>query len=354
MKNYRFKVAVVSFLIVLVFSNIPASGAANLQNTKCPKIGKISTIENTKYICTKTKTKFVWKKLVNKATPTTVPTKLSPEDLKLEQYFNEISKLMDNTIATADLSINIDSKLQNSIWAQDSVASIKSATKLLQALGLTPKETIKIYISWGSEYRSQYLPSSCNWNSGGGACGPGQLFADLKWFADNGPYGGVEKSYFSEQDKFRIVANVPHELAHLAQIEASSAISTNFTKDLPAWLREGAAEYFKFISYAYENKMTYKRLHDLYAGNQASKCLSYPLSEITGQGSYSHSCEYTKGLFAVEYMILKFGSIDSMFSMNKTAGNDMESKFQKAYGISQKNFEEEADRYFAQVIANAN
>lgn len=179
------------------------------------------------------------------------------------------------------------------------------------------------------------------------------IFADLKWFADNWGYGGAEKTYKSEMDKFTISANIPHEIGHFGQSEVAMAIgNADSWKYLPPWLREGGAEYFKFLSSAYDRKVTYKSLHDLYLLNGGNRCANILLAQMNEQDSKTDGCEYGKGLFATEYLVLKTGRVDAPLLMNTKIGTDTASIFKSAYGFSLSDFNREADAYYLKLISS--
>lgn len=346
------KFSAVLISLTLALSSAPNALASNVANGKCPSAGRATTIGGTKYICTKSGKKLIWKKSVTK--PVAPTTNQSSEDLKLEAIFNTIAAKMDQATPKFDISVNVDPILSNSKWSSDSIASIGTATKVLSALGIDKGQPMKIYLSWGAEYKNQFLPDYCKvGSSGGGSCGQtGILFADLKWFADNWGYGGVEGPYRSEMDKFSFTANLPHEIAHYGQTEAALAVgNTAYWMYTPPWLREGGAEYFKLLSSAYDNKRTYKSLHDLYVLNGIGSCSKFPLSKISPKDSNSDGCEYGKGLLAVEYLVLKVGKPEALFMMQKTSGADTASIFEKTFGFSLSEFEKEADEYFLRVTA---
>jgi hypothetical protein len=345
------KFLAVSISLTLALVSSPSALGANVANGKCPSAGRATTLGGTKYICTKSGKKLIWKKVKTK--PVAESANQSSEDSKLEAIFNGIAAKMDEASPKFDISINVDPLLSTSKWSNDSVSSIGSATKLLTAMGIEKGQPMKIYLSWGPEYKNQFVPDYCKFGGGGGSCGQtGILFADLKWFAESWGYGTQEAPYKSEMDQFTITANLPHEIAHYAQTEAALAVgNTDYWMYAPPWLREGGAEYFKLLSSAYDNKKTYKTLHDLYVRNGTERCSKFPLSKITPQDSNSDGCEYGKGLLAVEYLILKVGSPDALFMMHKTSGVDSASIFKKAYGFSLAEFEKEADEYFARVTA---
>jgi len=338
--------------LTLALSSAPNAFAANVADGKCISAGKAATIGGAKYICTKSGKKLIWKKK-SAAKPTASTASQSNEMAKLELIFNDIAEKMNQAKPKFDISVNVDPLLSNSQWSKDSVSSIGSATKLLTAMDIQRGQPMKIYLSWGPEYKNQFVPDYCKFGGGGGSCGQtGILFADLKWFAESWGYGSKEAPYKSEMDEFTIAANLPHEIAHYAQTEAALAAgNADYWMYAPPWLREGGAEYFKLLSSAYDKKKTYKSLHDLYVRNGTERCSKFPLSKITPQDSKSDGCEYGKGLLAVEYLILKVGSPDALFMMYKTSGTNSAAIFKKAYGFSLAEFEKEADEYFLRVTA---
>lgn len=336
------KVISVGLCSVILLIQAPIAVAAIQPNGKCPSLGKTVVMNGVKYTCVKNGANQVWSK----------NSKSNFDDLKLEALFNGIKIKMASAQPMFSVSINTDPKLSKSAWAKDSVSAIGSSLKLLQALKVESAKEIKIFLSWGGEYKDPFLPDYCRNPSGGGSCGQtGIMFADLKWFATNWGYGGVEKPYKSEMDKFSITANIPHEIGHYGMTEIAMAANNNsYWMYLPPWLREGGAEYFKLLTMAYEKNVTYKSLHDLYLTNSGDRCGSLPLSKMTEQDSKTDGCEYSKGLFAVEYLTLKVGKIDALFLMNKATGTDTAQIFKDAYGFSLVDFNKEADAYYAKLL----
>jgi hypothetical protein len=174
----------------------------------------------------------------------------------------------------------------------------------------------------------------------------------LNWFATSWGYGSTEKPYKSEMDKFTISANLPHEIAHFGHSEVAMALgNADYWKYTPPWLREGGAEYFKLLSTTYDRKVTYKSLHDLYLLNGGDRCTNISLSQMTNQDSKTDGCEYGKGLFATEYLVLKTGRSDAPFIMNQIAGTDTATIFKSSYGFSLSDFNKEADAYYLKLIS---
>ena len=338
---------------LLAISNSQSAYSATAKaGAICSKSGALATVNKIKYQCTKTGKKLIWVKVpMAAASPT--PTKTdspSAEVLKVQQLITQLSTKISRTDSPIQVTLLIDPKLSKSKWSADSVASIKMALKVLTALDLKPANQLKLVISQGPEFRDMHTPESCHWDSGGGSCGQGIMFADLAWFAKSLGYSSGESSYLSEMDKFTITANVPHEIGHVAQ-DAVAATNNNFNywKLNPAWLREGSAEIFKLITYSIDNQIAYIRLHDLYASHLWYGCKDFSLSKLNGQGSYEYGCEYAKGLFATELLISKVGSFDALMNFYKIEGDSTPEIFKKAYKLDLATFEAEADAYFLKV-----
>lgn len=348
-KNLRSKLLfLLVFTIVIQVSQSSLSQAANSANGSCPTLGKSTTISGTKYTCVKDGKKQIWKKSV------VAPAQVT-YDQKLESISDALKAKLKYAKSEVNLSLNIDPLLADSQWSRDSVASIPTANKLLAVLGVKPINQQKIYISWGDGFKNQFIPSYCQFPSGGGSCGQtGIIFANLKWFADSWGYSGVEAPYKWEMDKFTITANLPHEIGHYGQEEAAAGIGNkDYWMYEPSWLREGVPEYFKLLATAYDSNVTYKKLHDMYLVNSGAKrCNKHTLLAMSEKNYNSDGCEYTKGLFAAEYLVIKTGRADSIFNMERAIGIDAASIFEKAYGFSLASFCTEADEYFAKITAN--
>ncbi len=335
--------------LALALSSGASASAANLANSKCPSAGKKTAIAGAKYICTKSGKKLIWKKAVAKEAVSTVNQ--SDEITKLEAIYDSLKPKIAEAAPTYEYTHFVDPLLKDSAWTKESLASTETARKLLAVLGVPPTKKLQIYFSWGLDFAKPTLPSYCQTStSPGGYCGQtGIIFTNNKSFATDWGYGGEEKPYKSEMDKFSITANVAHEIGHYGQ--DASANNPEYWLYTPGWFREGGAEYFKFLAYAYDNRVTYKYLHDLYVAAGTERCVNYPLLGMSKEGSNSNGCEYTKGLFAIEYLVLKTGNPSAIFALNKTIGEDTATIFKNAYGFTLESFGKEVDAYFSSVIA---
>jgi hypothetical protein len=276
---------------------------------------------------------------------------LSPQMKYLDQL---ISSVRPGVLASDyDIAaVLVDPKLQGSGWANDSASNLTTSLKLLRYLGHSSPFPLKVYISSGPEFKNQYIPVSCQYSGGGGSCGGGILFADTQWWADMWRVADETKSkYPDETNKLSFIANLPHEIGHVLHESAKYKTESQDINLQPAWLREGSADFFKLATYSIQNDIPYSTLR-----TQALKywkyCKSVKLETLTGQGSTKSGCEYTNGVVAVEYLIWKTGSLDSLFTFVKTPGTSQAEIFQNAFGLGQASFQKEADEYFVSSTAD--
>lgn len=348
MKFQKFNISVLC-LVLLSFTFSSAS-AASIEKSKCQKLGSTTSQNGIVYLCSKSSRGPIWtvKKVVSKPTSST-------SNIQLEEFATSMGKLMKSAAASSDISIHTDPKLADSNWNRDIQSGIQSAQKLMAVFGVDYKNHGDLYVSWGTDFLSKDLPAWCIGKSLGGSCGNGKIFADLKFAVSNWGYGDAEQPYKSEMDKFIINANIPHEMGHLSQEQAAQSSGNPETYHfMPSWLREGGAEYFKFLTYSYDQKVTYSHLHDLYLNSGAQYCLKSKILQSTSPDGLGDSCEYTKGLFAVEYLTLKTGKPDAFLQFVKTSGTNAEDTFLKAYGMKFTDFAKGADDYFASLFPKTN
>ena len=254
----------------------------------------------------------------------------------------------------SNINIKIDPKITNSLWTKNSIATISSADQILDGFGLHLVDPLNLYISWGPEFRNKYTPVSCHYDAGGGSCGNGDIWADLQWFAGKGSAISAAESTPDALSQLGIAANIPHELAHEAQqLSGKTAGNPDYWKIQPAWYREGSAEFFKLLAYSKATGKSYESLHSIYAASVGKFCSSVHLSDLTSQGSYSNGCEYSKGIFAVEYLMSKTGNIKLLFTPETKMGGDFSQVFAESYGLNLSQFSAEVDSYFDRVVSLA-
>ena len=287
------------------------------------------------------------------AAPATTAKKSAQLSPQLKYVDQLISSIKPKVLASdyENVDVMVDPILKNSGWAKDSISNLTTSLKLLRYLGYSSPVPIHAYISWGPAFKNQYVPVSCQYNSGGGSCGNGILFADVKWFTDMWGFKDKTKSKYPDAStKVDVSANLPHEIGHVLQESASSGTESQGKNLQPAWLREGSAEFFKLATYSIQNNIPYSTLR-----NQALKywkyCKGVKLESLAGQGSYKSSCEYVHGLVAIEYLLWKKKSLEILTMYQKTSGTSQSEIFLNAFGLNQSSFQKEADKYFVAVTA---
>jgi hypothetical protein len=244
------------------------------------------------------------------------------------------------------VTVEVDPALKGTGWAMDTTSNLTTALKLLAYLGFKSPDSLRAYISWGTDFRNQYIPSTCQYNAGGGSCGGGIMFADVKWFIDQWNWIDPSRSKYPDAStKVDVTANLPHEIGHVLQ-ESSLRSSGLIDQGLePAWLREGGAEFFKILTYSIQNNISYSTLRTQHL-RYWKQCKGVKLASLTGNGSYNNGCEYTDGFVAVEYLIWKRHSLDPLYRFQQTPGGSQGKIFQGAFGADQVAFQKEADSYF--------
>jgi hypothetical protein len=273
------------------------------------------------------------------------PPKLSPQ-LKLIDGLISSIKSQVKVQSPESITVLIDPPLVGSGWAADTTSNLGTALKLLRFFGFSSSDPLKAYVSWGPEFKNQFVPEHCRWNSGGGSCGKGVMFADIKWFTDMWNWKDSSKSKYPDLlGKISVSANLPHEIGHVLQESAGEKSGTHPELINPAWLREGTAEFFKLMTYSIQNNVTYSSLRNQYL-KYWGYCKNVKLEGLTSQESYKNSCEYTSGLVAVEYLIWKKKSLDALYSFQLASGSTQSSRFQNAFNLTQTSFQKEADKYF--------
>jgi hypothetical protein len=269
---------------------------------------------------------------------------LSPQMKYLDQLVNSIKpEVLASEYDTA--TVSIDPILKGKGWAKDSTSNLTTSLKLLRYFGYSPVYPIRAYISWGPSFKNKFIPVYCQYSGGGGYCGEGIMFADVKWFADMWQSKDKSKSkYPDETNKVAFLANLPHEIGHVLQESAKYKTESQNKNLQPAWLREGSAEFFKLASYSIQNDIPYSTLRNDYL-KYWKYCKGVKLETLTGQGSSKSNCEYNNGLVALEYLIWKTQSLDALFIFPKTSGANQAEVFQNAFGFNQSAFQKEADKY---------
>jgi hypothetical protein len=275
--------------------------------------------------------------------------KINPKSSPQLAYIDQLIQSIKTEVrgqAAESLTVTVDPILKGAGWAKDSTANLDTALKLLHYFGFTSTQPLNAYISWGPGFRNKFTPISCHGNSGGGSCGNGIMFADIKWFTDSWGFTDPSKSQYPDAlAKISVAANLPHEIGHVLQESAGEKSGTHPESMNPMWLREGTAEFYKLITYSIQNNIPYSTARMQYL-KYWKYCKDIKLQTLTSQGSSSNGCEYTRGLVAVEYLVWKKKSLNSLFAFQLASGSTQAERFQNAFKFSQVKYQIEADKYF--------
>lgn len=348
-KKFRtLKFAMKKFLCLLVILTCISSSTANadqrtLQGASCTQAGKIKKIGTSTYSCQKNGKKFRWQLISQPIATKTLHTVLDKGLVQLQER-------IDSNFDKVAINIITEPGLENYLWTKDSIGSIGSAKQLLSAFQALPQDPLDAYVVWDINFIKPYINSGCfSWapTSGGGACGPKVMWANLKWFGENIQVNNPNEmtNYLSESKKQWILANLQHEMAHVGQHVIAERNKTD-KESTPAWIREGEAEVFKVLAYANQFNITYSKSRSIYFGESYFRCSSESLENLAEPRSYSSACEYDNGLLGIEFLIQKVGDIQALFWWDQRAkGADLREKFKNAYGLDYDLFIAEANSY---------
>ncbi len=193
---------------------------------------------------------------------------------------------------------------------------------LLAKMGYDLKTSSKIYIGWDWNWMQQYMPrdSWCyegSW-AGGGYCGQGVNFVNLKFIADVQRTGGKEIEWPSPEIELAMTATLSHELSHQAQGELAESTGQRNISIYPAWLREGGANLFKTVVYARTKKISYVDARELFFRMTDKGCANTPLMEMLMSDNHPNKCNYTGGYVASEALIARDKNMTALFRFGGT------------------------------------
>lgn len=276
---------------------------------------------------------------------------LSPQLKYLDQLINSIRpEVLASEYDMA--SVLVDPELKDSGWAKDSTSNLNTSLKLMRYFGYSPTHPVRVYVSSTPTFLNRYIPFNCDTSGGGGSCGGGIVFANIKWWNDMWKVDDETKSkYPDETNKLAFIANLPHEIGHVLHESVKYKSEAQNINLQPAWLREGSVDFFKMATYSIQNDIPYSTLRTQHLKYWVH-CKGVKLETLTDQGSYESGCEYTNGFVAVEYLLWKTQSLDSFFTFCKTPGTSQAEIFQNAFGLDQAAFQKEADKYFVSSTVN--
>ena len=239
---------------------------------------------------------------------------------------------------------------KNGPYADIGIKGVQFALKFYSALGMNvPHSVVNLILarthSWGLQQIKSLIPN-CNIEDGpvldGGVtlCSSstnGTIFTNLVQGTAHDPNIDPNVDLNSVIETSDWLADFAHETMHVYQ---GSQDSFN---NLPNWMSEGAAQFFGYLAAAkYSNgAITYNQEVEKYLDwrHDVQGMCSTPAAQMQSP------CEYTQGLFVIEYLVQKYGIKGYNDLIFNSGSGNFDSRLQNALGISQNQFFSDVDKY---------
>ena len=314
---------------VFASSSLLPSHAAVKAGAICKKVGQVSVQGKTSFKCVNSGKKLIWSKVKQISVPTPTPTPTPTKEVsKFAEATQEILEAVWKSTKKSEskYQVFIQPERSDSKWAKENLALMEATLELLTKMGYPITTEFKVYIGWDWKWIQQYMPqqSWCyngQW-AGGGQCGNGINFINLKHTADWQRSGNVESEWRSEPEKFQGTATLSHEVAHQAQADYLVKFSRG-SYFYPAWIREGVPEVIKTFAYAKVYNQSYLEVRENYLKMTERKCQNVKLNELLMSGNHPDGCQGVLGLLASEVLLATTRDVNSLFNFgaSKIAGN---------------------------------
>lgn len=287
--------------------------------------------------------------------------KISKEVALIDELFAKLPRFKLSDVSSFKNQVTIEPGYEKTLWAKDSIGGIESAINMLNALNAPPAKPLPYLLFWNFDYAKPKLPSYCaKWAStgGGGLCSSELIFVNLGWFASSRNfYLNDPMRYQDESQRYLIIGNMQHELGHWGQnsnflrLHNLTDGGSNFDKR-PAWLREGAVEFFKALAYAQQFNLKYSEARNITVHTFGNRCTPTSLKSLAEPRSYESLCEYNNGTLAVELLVSKTKDLSSIFFWESKIRDDstitQADAFKQVFGLDLQSFMTEGDRYIKQ------
>jgi len=364
----KLRLLVPAIALLLSLFPLTSAEAAVTAGASCKKSGQVVVVKGAQFKCVKKGNKLTWSKFTVRtpATPKPSPTpspspdpkpsaspspkpsasespkKVVPnEALVVQALFEEIWK--SSATSKTKVKIEIEPARKDSNWAKQQADLTNVSLELFAKMGFDIKTNPTIYIGWGFDWLNNYMPRNswcydATW-SGGGSCGDGILFLNLKHTADWIRSGDKEIPFPSKQVQFVATAVTIHELAHQAQRDFAESNGKNVSF-YPAWIREGAAMMLQIGGYAKYHGISYIEARDvmLYTGATFQGCGDAKILEMLMSNNHPRSCNYTAGMLAAEYLAATTKDLGSAFSFAGSKLDGLGPNFNNQTGISEETY----------------
>ncbi|MFM8842835.1 MAG: hypothetical protein ACKOFJ_01225 [Actinomycetota bacterium] len=382
-------------LSIIVLITVMTSGlyngayaAAPKAGASCPKAGTKQVSKGIVYTCVKSGKKLVWNKGVvliaapksspssspspnpspsptssptptpsstpsaspsptQSPSPTPVPTPSPSATKEVSQNALVVQEVLDAVWAkggknVSRYTVTIEPARKDSLWAKQSMELVDATLDMVSRMGYPITTDFKIFFGWDWNWLQSNLPrnSWCyegSW-AGGGYCGSGINFINLKFLANWQRSGDAEIEWRSDIDKLAGISTLSHELIHQAQGEHLAKFNRT-PSFYPAWIREGGPELLKAYAFAKTNGLTYLQARDYYLQRQYDKCRLVKLNELLMSDNHPDNCQGVLGFLGVEALIATTKDANSVFAFGTSKLADFGPNFDKERrGISNETY----------------
>ncbi len=394
-------------ILILSLFNLSYANAADKSYTRCSKVGEKLTIRGDSFTCYRVGNQRIWAptfppkygekygvKLGGPCSPANenelywegrakvvckkvngkfvFEIKTWPAASSATKVVNRLFEALRPKIAASEApakkDVLIEPGFESKLWFRDSVQAVDAGFKLNSALNAKVLSPPQYVLFWNLAWATPYVPAQClKWVENGigigAVCETNQIYSALgnavtnRSFEINNP-----DRYQDEEQRYWIIAGMQHEVGHLGQSWTQARAQgqpdiSNIRDYKPAWLREGVAEIFKAMSYAYQSGIEYQDARNLHVRNMGNRCTSTSLEKISQLGTTPSGCEYNNGILAVELLLSKVRNLEALFYWERSTSALIEEGslrevqdrlFKKAFGLDMGKFMEEADRYIKQ------
>ena len=336
----RAPIWMVAVALISIFST-QISFAAITPGSKCTKVGVTSISGGKKYMCVKSGATLVWSKgtVVSYPEGSGNPNPPTYPETTSSRY---IQKLIDTTkLSNTTNKTNVDlivepSKSNNGPYVKIALDGVNTAINFYSALGMNiPLTDLPIVLgrsqAWSRKTINEYLPDQNLGDQplqGGFTIGGKLIYTNLVngTIHTNNPPDNSDLSHVIEPSDW--AADIAHETFHVFQGSAPTKLYETF----PIWMSEGSAQLFGYMTAAKmsKGKISYNQEVQKYLDWQhdTQKDCSGPIEEM------QPPCNYTQGLFVVEYFVSKYGIAGLEKLMHKSAGANFAEQFLNATGES--------------------
>jgi hypothetical protein len=361
------------FSLTLLSVSSVSSAAPQIVGSKCVKAGTFRTAKNVKYQCKKSAQGLRWVITSPKSLPTTTTTSSTTTTLPVPR--NEVSQVVQSEIQSGMASLT----KSTTVW--DFIEEDTLAPAIREALIYGLSRSLELFAQLGFDASSRLLILSANTEAGlrqrllmEGCISPRLRDASTIFMAVGGwahgdcggsRYGisihGIGTGLVS-LPTYRSLSYqhiLPHEAFHVWRLRIGRNCSPRGCaySDFPRWLEEGGAQFMARIGFwSWNQERSIDQWFDYWYNTldrtQLPLCRTVSMSEMAdwpAGGTGGDFCAYSKGQFAIELLIAKYGgfrTLSRLFTERSSVGlNDFPKFFRQVTGQDLVVFYEEVEKY---------